>query len=71
MHAIFHMHQASGTCAGMCMRDWTHRMEKTDHHFLLFCVKMLKLTCYDGFNYFKFFFPNINWIMNEKYFQFL
>ena len=29
-HAIFHMHQTSGTCAGMCMCDHMHWMGKTE-----------------------------------------
>ena len=28
--AIFYIHQTSGTCAGMCVCDCKHQMEKTD-----------------------------------------
>ena len=28
--AIFYMHQTSGVCAGVCMCDRMHQMEKTD-----------------------------------------
>ena len=29
VHAIFYMHQISGTCASMCMCDHRHQMDKT------------------------------------------
>ena len=29
LHAIFYMHQTSDVCAGMCVYDHTHQMEKT------------------------------------------
>ena len=29
MHAIFYTHQTSGMCAGVCMCDRLHQMEKT------------------------------------------
>ena len=30
MHAIFYTHQTSGTCAGVCMCNCKHQMDKTE-----------------------------------------
>ena len=39
VNAILYMHQTSGACAGTCMQNHTHQMEKTEVYNI--CFKMM------------------------------
>ena len=48
--AIFYTHQTSGTCAGMCMCDHTHQMDKKGVVFkIYFLYHNLILCCENNY----------------------